>query len=84
MSSSQETEQKIPIFRPVSFNFQDIREKADAYLANVRAEAARIATETKNEIARLKNEVSIELDADRKACDKKAREQLIKEEELNK
>ena len=84
MSSPQETEQKIPIFRPVSFNFQDIREKADTYLANVRAEAARIAMETKNEIARLKNEVSTELDATRKACDEKARQQLIKEEELTK
>ncbi|MDR1958570.1 MAG: hypothetical protein LBQ54_05960 [Planctomycetaceae bacterium] len=82
MPSSTETEKPLPIFRPVAFNFQDIRESADAYLAKVKSEAARIAAETKAEIERLRTEISADLTSQRQVLEIKEKEILAREEKV--
>jgi len=59
MVNATQDEQRV-IYRPTPFNFVDMQEKADAYLATVRAEAARISEETRAELTRLRNEANAE------------------------
>jgi len=61
MANASQEEQQV-IYRPTPFNFVDMQEKADAYIETVRAEAARIANETRTELTRLRNSVNADLE----------------------
>ena len=70
------------IYRPTPFNFVDMQEKADAYIASVRAEAARIAEEARAELTQLRNEANAELEQKKRELREVERQLAERENQL--
>lgn len=66
-----------PIFKPVTFNFVDLQAKAEDYLAKVKLEAKEIAEKTRDEVARLREELRTEQETIQKIAEKTRREAEI-------
>jgi len=82
MVNATQDEQQRVIYRPTPFNFVDMQEKADAYIASVRTEAARIAEEARAELTRLRNEANAELEQKKRELRNVERELAEREEQL--
>jgi len=81
MANVSQEEQQV-IYRPTPFNFVDMQEKADAYIETVRAEAARIADETRAELTRLRNSVNADLEVKQRNLAELERSLLEREKKL--
>ena len=81
MANVSQEEQQV-IYRPTPFNFVDMQEKADAYIETVRAEAARIADETRAELTRLRNSVNTDLEVKERKLAELERSLLEREKKL--
>ena len=81
MVNATQDEQRV-VYRPTPFNFVDMQEKADAYIASVREEAARIAEEARAELTRVRNEANAELDQKKRELQEIERELAEREKQL--
>jgi flagellar assembly protein FliH len=89
---SEKQESKVIKYRPVPFNFVDLEEKASDFIAKVKSDAIRIASQARDEIVRLRASAFSEIERTREDARIEAetiRYQLdelnrrLREEELN-
>ena len=62
------------VYQPVAFNFIDLEEKATTYLDKVKADAVNIATEARNEVARLRETALAEIERTRSEAQRETAE----------
>ena len=70
------------IYRPSPFNFVDMQEKAETYLASVRAEALHISDQTRAELTQLRNAANAELERKRRELQEVERQLVEREKRL--
>ena len=68
------TQQPQNIYRPIPLNFVDLEEKAKTYLDKVKADAVTIATEARNEVARLRETTLAEIERTRSEAQRESGE----------
>ena len=66
--------QQQTIYRPVPLNFVDFEEKAAAYLDKVKADALKIATDARNEVAKLRETTFADIERTRSDAQREAGE----------